>query len=274
MDGDLRKLQLCELEILNEFVRICEKHGFKYYLVGGTLLGAIRHHGFIPWDDDIDVAMPRNDYDEFARICLKELKAEFFYQCPDTDPYYFLSYAKLRKKGTSVYEKRFEQSNFLNGVFIDIIPLDPCPKPGPICHLIFNVLAVMNYCGQVDSGERYRPYKEISGKIGYKILQLFPKKRLIKLRKLFIKLSRLLSRGDYFASFSGAYGYYREVFPEKWFRDGASVVFEGAFFNGPDDAEAQLRQIYGGNFMELPPESERTQHIELDKSFFERGFEL
>ena len=90
MDQKLRQLQLVELEILNEFVRICDEYKLQYFLVGGTLLGAVRHQGFIPWDDDIDVAMPRQDYDSFAEICAKELKRQYFYQSADTDPNYFL----------------------------------------------------------------------------------------------------------------------------------------------------------------------------------------
>ena len=93
IDSRLRKLQMAELEILKEFVRLCEAHGLQYYLVGGTLLGAVRHKGFIPWDDDIDVAMPRGDYDRFSQIAPKELDPRYFYQCPDTDPHYFLTYA-------------------------------------------------------------------------------------------------------------------------------------------------------------------------------------
>ena len=86
MDDKLRQLQLSELEILKEFVRICEKHHLKYVLTGGTLLGAVRHGGFIPWDDDIDVAMLRADYDRFAQLCKDELGPKFFYQSPATDP--------------------------------------------------------------------------------------------------------------------------------------------------------------------------------------------
>ena len=94
----LQKLQQTETEILEEIDRLCEKHSIVYYLAGGTLLGAVRHRGFIPWDDDIDVAMPRNDYERFRDICLSELDERFYLHCPQTDKNYWLPFAKVRKK--------------------------------------------------------------------------------------------------------------------------------------------------------------------------------
>lgn len=258
LDGDanlekhlskLRQLQLCEIEILNEFMRLCEKYELRYYLVGGTLLGAVRHQGFIPWDDDIDVAMPREDYNRFSKICMKELSADYFYQCSETDPYYFLTYAKLRRNGIEIYEERFRYAKFHKGAFIDIFPLDFCPNPGLICHFLFNMLAVMNYRGQMDSGEECKPYKEFSGKIGYTILKIFSSNQLVKIRKNLLKLSERISSKRYFASYSGAYGYCREVYPIEWFNL-KEIVFEISTYMCPQDTEAILSQVYGSNYME------------------------
>ena len=270
MDSKLRQLQLCELEILDEFVRICEKHNLQYYLVGGTLLGAVRHQGFIPWDDDIDVAMPREDYDRFAEISVKELAPQYFYQCPETDPHYFLTYAKLRRNGTEVYEERFKDAKFHKGVFIDIFPLDFCPRPGLVCHFLFNVLAVMNYRGQVDSGEPYEPYREISGKIGYGVLRLFSPGGLVGLRKRFLRLSRGLSKKIYIACYTGAYGYQKEVFPVDWFQAGRKLSFEGRRFLAPIACEQLLSRSYGEAYLSLPPEEDRKQHTLVEKTIFGR----
>lgn len=265
MDEKLRKLQLAELEILDEFVRICNRHSLKYYLVGGTLLGAVRHQGFIPWDDDIDVAMPRKDYDALAQLWAEEADPAYFYQCPDTDPYYFLSYAKIRKNGTEVYEERFRDAKFHKGIFIDIFPLDYCPAPGVICHVLFNILAVMNYRGQVDSGEAYEPYKELSGKLGYGILRIFSANKLVKIRQQLIRISNRRIDRTYLASYSGAYGYHKEIYPKSWFANGRTVRFEGRKVLAPALLEQELEQVFGINFMMPPPETERKQHIIIER---------
>lgn len=268
MNEKLRKLQLCELEILKEFVRICNRFSLRYYLTGGTLLGAVRHQGFIPWDDDIDVAMPREDYDRFAQIAPQELDPQYFYQSPDTDPYYFLSYNKIRKNGTEIYEERFENGKFHKGIFIDLFPLDFCPAPGLVCHFLFNVLAVMSYRGQVDSGERYVPYEELSGKIGYTVLRLLSKRQILKFRKHLLGLSHWLSSGSHVVLYSGAYGYYREVMPKEWYFEENTLKFEGQNFFVPADAQSLLTQVYGNEYMTAPEKSGQKCHIELDKSCF------
>lgn len=270
MEGNekLRALQLCELDILRAFTDVCERLGLRYYLVGGTLLGAVRHGGFIPWDDDIDVAMPREDYDRFARIAQAELGPNYFYQSPDTDPHYFLTYAKIRKKGTFFYEERFRDARFEQGVFIDIFPLDFCPPKGPVCHLLFNVLAVMNYRGQVDSGEAYRPYAELSGRIGYALLRLYSPEGLVRARRRLLRLSRRLSDGKTLASYAGAYSYRGETFPEEWFGTPRDITFEGVIFSAPQGTEQILRQFYG-EYMQLPPLSERCCHADLERTTIE-----
>lgn len=264
----LRALQLCELDILRAFAGVCERLGLRYYLVGGTLLGAVRHGGFIPWDDDIDVAMPREDYDRFARIAQAELGPDYFYQSPDTDPHYFLTYAKIRKKGTFFYEERFRDARFEQGVFIDIFPLDFCPPRGPVCHLLFNTLAVMNYRGQVDSGEPYRPYKELSGKLGYAFLRLYSPRGLVRARRRLLRLSRRLSNGKTLASYAGAYSYRREVSPWDWFRDTTEVEFEGRKYVGPKGYDGILTQSYGRNYMDIPPAEKQVWHTDIEKCRF------
>ena len=104
----MNNLQKCELEILKEFDRICKKNNLSYSLNSGTMLGAIRHKGFIPWDDDIDVMMPAKDYKKLCKIAPKQLDSKFFLQTSYTDNWY-PSIAKIRMNGTTAIEEGFEK---------------------------------------------------------------------------------------------------------------------------------------------------------------------
>ena len=127
-DYELKKLQKTELEILCDVIRICDENNIQYFTVGGTTLGAIRHNGFIPWDDDIDIGMLREDYERFIRIAPQELKkgytlSHFLYE--PTSPTY---YAKVRKDGTEFVEGYTRNIQMHHGIFIDIMPYDKIPE--------------------------------------------------------------------------------------------------------------------------------------------------
>jgi len=111
--NDLRDIQLTQLEILLEFDRICKKHRIQYHLFAGTLLGAVRHKGFIPWDDDIDVCMLRSEYDRFLSVYTTELADAYFLQNSYTDPSYYNIFSRIRKNGTFFDQPTYTEFNFL-----------------------------------------------------------------------------------------------------------------------------------------------------------------
>lgn len=126
---ELRRLQLTELELLIEFDRICRKNNIKYTIIGGTLLGAVRNRGFIPWDDDADVALLRSDYEAFLNACEQDLDSERFYvQDRFRTEGYRWGYGKLRRRNTSFIRSNTEHMPYEQGVYIDIMPLDYVPN--------------------------------------------------------------------------------------------------------------------------------------------------
>lgn len=116
-----------ELDMLQELLRICEKHNLRIWADGGTLIGAVRHKGFIPWDDDIDLSMPRADYDKLQEIGPDELKAPYFFQTIHTDPGYTHRHIQIRHSETAVWKQGQKTYTCNSGIFIDIFPLDAMP---------------------------------------------------------------------------------------------------------------------------------------------------
>lgn len=128
VSAELQELWAAELELLDKFQSVCKKHSLKYYAAGGTLLGAVRHKGFIPWDDDIDLMMPREDYDRLIELADCEFSEPYFFQTAFTDKEYFRSHAQIRNSNTTAALKSEAlRVPFNQGVFIDIFPIDAIP---------------------------------------------------------------------------------------------------------------------------------------------------
>ena len=124
----MNDLQKRLLVILKEFARVCGKHNLRYFLNGGTCLGAIRHKGFIPWDDDVDVMMPREDYEKFLTLQYEYEGTPYFIQSWKSDPRYTYGFAKLRDSSTTFIEDFYRNHRINHGVWIDIFPLDGMAK--------------------------------------------------------------------------------------------------------------------------------------------------
>lgn len=127
VDKERKKIWNVELDMLEKVIDICERNDIKYFAAGGTLLGAVRHQGFIPWDDDIDLAMKREDYNKFLKIAEKEFKYPYFVQYYKTEKGYWRGHAQIRNSNTTAIIRNDDENDFNKGIFIDIFPIDNVP---------------------------------------------------------------------------------------------------------------------------------------------------
>lgn len=244
------------------FDKFCKQNKLKYFAAYGTLLGAVRHQGLIPWDDDIDVYMRREDYDRF---CSLKGCVDGHYDIMDINDknYWLLSLAKFVDTDTTLWE--FKRLPLILGVYIDVFPLDECNKE-----------SVMKFKGEYDKysslvTESMMRYSAVDlcksllkGRLGclYSQLSVLFYKRY-KYRTYMKKYLSCVDRikkekGDYLVSYDGPYGI-GEICEKEWFLDTVQLSFEGITIDAPQAYERYLTQIYG-NYMILPPESKRVSH--------------
>lgn len=239
--------------VLREFKSLCEEQGLTYYLVGGSLIGAVRHQGFIPWDDDIDVSMPLED---FLRVQELEgsLPEGFVFHSERTDPGYPVIFVRLCDTAHPLKTKNEEKPR---GAYIDIFPLMPSRPLSGKTKFYFSVINVINYVLQVKlRWLPFIPYKQRIARIGFSVLRAFPCGWLRTLRRwLIVRLYDRDSRST-ICSPGGAYKADKEFYPAQWFAGAVPVMFEGESFPAPVGWDAYLRRNYG-DYMELPPEEER-----------------
>ena len=280
MDEEFRReLQLTELDILKEFQRICAEHNLRYFAIGGTCIGAVRHQGFIPWDDDIDVAMPYEDYVRFMEIAKTGLHEPYELFDPIGHEVCGFTFLKMHNSNTAFIEKgREAYTDSYFGVFIDIMPIYGLP---------------------IDSGMRDEVYKKSSAYIRKNRISRYSFGKTESLKQKLVWLTCLSGR------MSGDYSYYlkklralgnkcdfekakeilfawrpiyydkkityKREFDKEIFRDYCELPFEDTTIRVPIEYDQYLTRDFG-DYMKLPPEEKRvTIHpaavIDLDKSY-------
>lgn len=259
---DLRKLQLSELDILKEFKRLCNTNNLKYFITAGTLLGAVRHRGFIPWDDDIDVVMPRDDFDKLTDICKKQLIDGFYYQDSYTEKNYPYLFAKIRKENTEVYEPCLEAVDIHKGQYIDIFPLDACPQNPMAAKFFFKIIWLLTWCymGKVNR-DFVCGYTRLLSRVAYSALKKLPLKAIRDLREQLARLPGKLEKPKVLCTVGGAHGYPAETYRPEWFSNSVEMEFEGFSFAGPKGWHELLSNMYG-DYSKLPDASKRRGHFE------------
>ncbi|MBQ9199859.1 MAG: LicD family protein [Lachnospiraceae bacterium] len=269
IDENIRQLQKKEMDILNAFISVCEKNKLKYYAVGGTLLGAVRHKGFIPWDDDMDVAMPRKDYEKFLHIFYKDLpeNIKVLHYTNGENVYFYPM--KLQNTDVKVTEQRLEETDSISYLSIDVFPIDGYPNKRSKQALYklkyYYYKMLIGFCNvNILRKNVDRPFYE---RVIIKFAKLFRLNRILKLKKQQDKFDKLLksTMGEeckLVGDISGAYGF-REFVPVSYFGKGTKLDFEDIKINCPCKYDKYLKRIYG-DYMQLPPEDKRVAgHLKI-----------
>lgn len=263
--SDIKIIQDKILSILKEFINICEENNLTYYALGGTLLGAVRHKGFIPWDDDIDIGMPREDYEKFKNVAPDFLPNNYKFLSEDTVNYK-KAFSVIRDDSTKII-MNYSKEELVESLWIDIFPLDGMPaapfkrKMHEYRYLYRRMMVQLSqFNSLVNQKKENRPLVE-------KIIIAFA--NIVKIEKILSfewaqkKYLKTIKRYSFNEAFSGNYtGAYklREIVPSDYFGESALLKFEGIDLSCPRRYKEYLTAIYGENYMQLPPEEKRVQH--------------
>ena len=270
----MNDLQKKELELFKAFARVCEKHNLRYFLVGGSALGAIRHKGFIPWDDDIDVGMPRKDYDKFMELQYEFEGTPFFIQNFKTDPCYVYNYGKLRDSSTTFIEYTYKNHRINHGVWVDIFPIDGFSKEtkprekfkGRLLRKIW-FQVYLSYLPALRRKVRKETwFKDILLNIVAGLFYIFDiahyrNKKVDKFARK-IPLEESVLGGNYFG-----FNLKREAMDSNLYKEFIKVPFEDTEAVVLKDYDTYLRNLYGDYMTPPPPEKQIGHH-------YNRGFDL
>ena len=245
-----------ELELYEAFRAVCERHGLRYYAEGGTLIGTIRHAGFIPWDDDMDISMPRKDYEAFLKYAEVELDVRYFLQVPRKNDDYFYGHAKIRKNNTTAirYIQYPEKYIHHQGVFIDVFPLDNIPD-NPFFHKLHKIVAVkmmqiMYYAKYYYRLNEHATITKIKHKIGQALL---PTNRAIyRFYKLYEWWIRLPDRKKTKMFGTTSLLYYLEEknsWPVEWYDSFEIMKYENTTIRVPQEYDKILTKTFGDYMM-------------------------
>ena len=263
-EGDtiLRKCQLVQLRLLHIVDKICKDNDIKYCLMSGTLLGALRHNGFIPWDDDLDLWMPSADYKKFAEVAPKCAPEGVYVQTSANTPQTAIPFMKVRDSNTFYYEPRLDiMTDEPSGIYIDIFKLERLPK---INIKIWKCL--VKCCASAWSRKIY--FLNLARKGLHIALWAVPVALICKILYLlvrgFIDIWRYISPGQYYAS--NFEGMFQRVYDGEDLFPFRTHVFEDGEFPVPNNSDAILTRMYG-KWRDIPPPDKRPHHARVIDPF-------
>lgn len=257
---DLEYVKKEELDILIRFDKVCKKHNLKYSLAAGTLLGAVRHRGFIPWDDDIDVLMPRKEFDRFCDIFKEEFDETYFLQTFLTDAQYLNSFAKIINLNIPAHIAETESLDIKKGICIDIFPID---KVAESCLKRIQSLICMSFCSMLKYSLLVRENENYVTAILHRCMSFIVKK--VGVKKINQWENRIRTKYNYSASQITYADSVKpphkltsdDLYPYYLFESYSEIWFEGRLFSAISDYQRYLTIMFG-DYMSLPPEADRV----------------
>lgn len=268
---DLRKMQLLELTILLEVKRICEKHKINYFLIGGTLIGAVRHKGFIPWDDDIDIAMPRDDYERFIQIAQQQLPSYLVVHYYTINKYAPCTVLRIMNRNTTwVYKGSKKIKELYQGIIVDIEPLDGISSDFNAQKQLIKYVSLLL---KLDIHWRYpiSIHAHLKQKLFY-LISLFLRPFL----GFFLfanKITALLKKIDYEQSEYLIFGDSGTISKRCYFDEYVYFDFEDIKIRCPSGYHEYLRKCYG-DYLQIPPEENRWEHADvIERIDFDNSYE-
>lgn len=266
MDADtLRMLQLEELDMAKQILQICEKHDIEVFALGGTLLGAVRHQGFIPWDDDLDLGMKRDEYERFMKIAPSELSAPLSMHTCYNDKSFLYPYIRVQNSDYGL-QRDYTTDKTVQDLWVDIFPLDGVPAGGWKRKAWETVLTALRglrnlsaFDALVNVQRSFRGLKGLIFTMGQKtgIQKLLPTNAILKAIDRVLKSNTVAGEACIGNPMGGHW--FREVFPTEVYDGVVRLPFEDIELPCPTGYETILRTMYG-DYMELPPEEMRNWH--------------
>ena len=263
---DIRPLQLRMLKVLEAIDATCKAHNLRYGIFAGSLIGAVRHKGFIPWDDDMDVLMPRPDYERFIKHSREWLPKPYEFVCGENDKQYPLPFGKVQDANTTLIERI--HLSYLGGIYVDVFPLDAVPNNTLVRHLHFARYEFYKQALYLVHRDPYKHGHGLSSWIPLLARKIYKMEELQKkIRKLLLKYNynKCTLVADYTDGLKGVMS--KEVEGEY-----APYIFEGQTFIGIKRYNDYLTQMYG-DYMKIPDGEHQRQHnfniLDLNKPYKE-----
>lgn len=274
---EIRGLKTVLLEIYQDVAKVCKKHGLVVMLCGGSCLGAVRHHGFIPWDDDLDMIMPRKDYERLKQLLVEGAMGERYeVMFPEKGKDSLCMFMKIYRKGTKCVEMGNEYTDFPKGISVDIFPLDGASS-NSLCRKMvgfwangLRLTSNMVYEATYPVSEATKSMRDIHGAGGWmmKMRKVLGKLLSVIPHRLWVNWFDVLVANEkddgLLAIPTGRKLYGGEIFPANVYLPPRTATFEGIKVYIPNKVEEYLVNLYGKNYMQLPPVEKRERHFIVD----------